>query len=195
VTCENGNAGGSRRAQEFVEFVRRTENELRGWIQRHVGCSDQTQEILQKSFCEAWASRTFDPKHAHARAWIFTTAKHLIINTGGERSASISLDDLSQRVGMDGSRSSRSAVLVDPRIRDPMTEIIANEESQTFEVALEMLSEEHRDVLERYYLKQEGKQHQIAEALGLSIAAFNSRLNRARKELKGTLIRLRRNGE
>jgi DNA-directed RNA polymerase specialized sigma24 family protein len=49
------------------------------------------------------------------------------------------------------------------------------------------LSADHREVLERFYLRQEGTQFEIAEAMGLSVAAFNSRLNRARLELKRIL--------
>jgi DNA-directed RNA polymerase specialized sigma24 family protein len=80
VAGDSGNAGGCGRQQKFVEFVRRHESELRGWIQRQVICNDRTQEILQKSFCRAWCSKIFDPEHQDARAWIFKTARNLIID-------------------------------------------------------------------------------------------------------------------
>jgi RNA polymerase sigma-70 factor (ECF subfamily) len=193
---ENGNGGGSGRGRSFVEFVRRHEGELRGWIERHVSCKDRTQEILQKSFCRAWSSRTFDPEHQDARAWIFKTAKNLIVDfQQSSESASISLDDLSERAGIAGSRVSPAAALVDRKHRDPMARMIEQEKSQTLNVALGVLAHQYRDVLERYYLRQEGNQYQIAQALGLTIAAFNSRLNRARKELKRILLSMRRHDE
>jgi RNA polymerase sigma factor (sigma-70 family) len=195
-TGKSGNDGGSGREQRFVEFVRRTEGELRGWIQRQVSCKDRTQEILQKSFCRAWGSKTFDPEHQDARAWIFKTAKNLIVDfQQSKESASVSLDDLSVSLGKDGSHGSCSAVLVDRRHLDPMAAMLDREKSQTLNVALGVLDRQHRDVLERYYLRQEGNQSQIAEALGLKIAAFNSRLNRARKELKRILLSMRRHDE
>jgi RNA polymerase sigma factor (sigma-70 family) len=196
VTGDYENAGGSGRAQRFVEFVRRHEGELRGWIEREVFCKDQTQEILQKTFCRAWGSATFDPEHEYARAWIYKTAKNLIIDVQqSKESLSISLDELSQRAGMAGSRGSRSADLVDRRHRDAMAEMLAKERSETLDLALGMLSREHREALERYYLREEGNQYQIAEALGLKIATFNSRLNRARQELKRILLSMRRHDE
>ena len=180
----------------FVEFVRRHESELRAWIHCRVICNDGTQEILQKTFCKAWCSETFDPEHQDARAWVFRTAKNLIFDAQhSKESASISLDDLSLRSGSNGSRPAPSAVLVDRKIRDPMARMIEQENIQTLHVALGMLADQYRDVLERYYMRQEGNQYQIAQAIGLSIAAFNSRLNRARKELTTILLRLRQRDE
>jgi RNA polymerase sigma factor (sigma-70 family) len=69
--------------------------------------------------------------------------------------------------------------------------MIEEERNQKLDVALSMLSDDQRDVLERYYLRKEGTQYDIAQALGLTIAAFNSRLNRARKELKRLILKVR----
>jgi RNA polymerase sigma-70 factor (ECF subfamily) len=180
------------RQQAFLEFVRTHESELRGFARCRVGSEDVTQDIVQTTFLNAWTDARFDPRHPHARAWVFTTARRLILHwRRSEQSNSISLDDLSERARRDGSRGSQSAVPIDQKTRDPLGLMIEEERNQKLDVALSMLSDDQRDVLERYYLRKEGTQYDIAEALGLTIAAFNSRLNRARKELKRLILKVR----
>ncbi len=73
--------------------------------------------------------------------------------------------------------------------------MIEEERNRKLDLALSMLSDDQREVLERYYLRKEGTQYDIAQALGLTIAAFNSRLNRARKELKRLILKVRGHDE
>ena len=75
--------------------------------------------------------------------------------------------------------------------RDPLARMMAEESAELLRAALTRLSADHQEVLDRFYLRQEGTQFQIAAAMGLSVAAFNSRLNRARVELKRILRALR----
>jgi DNA-directed RNA polymerase specialized sigma24 family protein len=69
--------------------------------------------------------------------------------------------------------------------------MIHQERNRKLDVAMSMLADDDRDALERYYLRKEGTQYDIAQALGLTLAAFNSRLNRARKELKRLILKVR----
>jgi RNA polymerase sigma factor (sigma-70 family) len=176
----------------FLELITRVEGELRGVVRRHVGSVQVTQDIVQRTFLLAWRHATFDPTHAFAHSWLFKTARRLVSDwlASGE-SNSISLEDLSERARRDGSRGSRSAVPVDGRAGDPLTILIDEERSRGLGLALGRLEDDQREVIERYYLRQEGTQVQIAAAMGLSLAAFNSRLNRARKELKRQILKLR----
>jgi RNA polymerase sigma-70 factor (ECF subfamily) len=180
------------RQRAFLEFVRMHESELRGFARSRVGSEHVTQDIVQTTFLNAWTDARFDPRHPYARAWVFTTARRLILDwRRSEESNSVSLDDLSARAQRDGSRGSQSAVPVDQRTRDPLGLMIEEERNRKLDLALSMLSDEQREVLERYYLRKEGTQYDIAQALGLTIAAFNSRLNRARKELKRLILKVR----
>jgi RNA polymerase sigma factor (sigma-70 family) len=180
------------RQQAFIEFVRTHEGELRGFVRCRVNCADRTQDIVQTTFLSAWKDATFDPTHPYARAWVFTTARRLILDwRRSQDSKSISLDDLSERAARDSSRGSRSAVPVDRRNRDPLGLMIEEERNRKLDVALSMLSDDQREVLERYYLRKEGTQYDIAQALDLTLAAFNSRLNRARRELKRLILKVR----
>jgi RNA polymerase sigma-70 factor, ECF subfamily len=180
------------RQQAFLEFVRSHESELRGFARSRVGSEHVTQDIVQTAFLNAWTDARFDPRHPYARAWVFTTARRLILDwRRSEESNSVSLDDLSARAQRDGSRGSQSAVPVDQRTRDPLGLMIEEERNRKLDLALSMLSDDQREILERYYLRKEGTQYDIAQALGLTIAAFNSRLNRARKELKRLILKVR----
>jgi RNA polymerase sigma-70 factor (ECF subfamily) len=173
----------------FVQLIRGVEDELRGFIRRRLGYEHSTQDIVQKTFLLAWGDSKFDPEHPYARAWLFKTASRLAIDwLESVESNSISLEDLSERVRRDSSRGSRSAVPVDRKARDPLINLIEEEKERHLDAALASLPPDRREVLERYYLRQEGNQFEIAEAMGLSVAAFNSRLNRARKDLKRVIL-------
>jgi RNA polymerase sigma-70 factor (ECF subfamily) len=176
----------------FLELIIRVEGELRGVVRHMVRSGHVTQDIVQRTFLLAWRDAKFDPTHAYARAWLFKTARRLVGDwlTSAE-SNSISLEDLSEREWRDGSRGSHSAMPVDRKASDPLTNLIDEERNRSLALALGRLQEEQRDVIERYYLRQEGTQIEIAEAMGLSVAAFNSRLNRARKELKRQILIIR----
>jgi RNA polymerase sigma factor (sigma-70 family) len=181
--------GRSEKEQAFLELITGVEGELRGFVRNRVGSGHVTLDIVQKTFLLAWRDVRFDPAHVHARAWLFKTARRLVIDwLESARSNSISLDDLSERERADGSRGSCSAVPVDRRARDPLIGLIEEERKGSLDVALARLPQDLREVLERYYLRQEGTQFEIAEAMSLSVAAFNSRLNRARKELKRLIL-------
>jgi RNA polymerase sigma factor (sigma-70 family) len=177
--------------QAFLRLITEVEGELHGFVRHRAGSRDAAQDIVQKTFLAAWGDEHFDPTHIHARAWLFTTARRLVIDwLESEESNSISLEDLSERARRDGSRGSRSA-LTDDKAGDPVIALIKEERSQNLSGALDSLRDDQREILERYYLRQEGTQFEIAEVMGLSVAAFNSRLNRARIELKRAILILR----
>ena len=46
--------------------------------------------------------------------------------------------------------------------------MIEEERNRKLDVALSMLSDDQREVLERYYLRKEGTQYDIAQALDLT---------------------------
>jgi RNA polymerase sigma-70 factor (ECF subfamily) len=173
------------------------EGELHGCIQRRVRSVHTTQNIVQQTFLLAWRSASFDPERADAGAWLFTTARRLAKDwLESSESKSFSLEDLSVRMRGDGSYGSRSTQLVDRRTRDPLIDLIEEERKRNLDAALARLPEEQRDILERYYLREEGTQAEIANAMGTTLATFNNRLNLARKALKREILMLRgRNGK
>jgi RNA polymerase sigma-70 factor (ECF subfamily) len=173
----------------FLRLITGVEGELSGVVRHLVRSGHVTQDIVQKTFLLAWRDAKFDPTHVYARAWLFKTARRLVSDwLASADSNSISLEDLSEREWREGSRGSRSALPADRKEMDPLTQLIDEERNRSLALALSRLEEDEREVIERYYLRQEGTQIEIAEAMGLSVAAFNSRLNRARKELKRLIL-------
>ena len=164
----------------FLDLIKGAEGELIAYVRRCVGTGDDAHDIVQKTFLRAWRDAKFDPTHHEARAWLFKTAKRLVIDwLRSQQSNSISLGDL-------------TAMPADRKARDPLGELIDRETERYLDTALVSLPDDQREVLERYYLRQEGTQFQIAGSMGLSVAAFNSRLNRARNELKRVILILQR---
>jgi RNA polymerase sigma-70 factor (ECF subfamily) len=173
----------------FLRLITGVEGELCGVVRHQVKSGHVAQDIVQRTFLLAWRDAKFDPNHVYARAWLFKTARRLVSDWfASADSNSISLDDLSERARSDGSRGSRSALPVDRPDGDPLTKLIDAEQNRNLALALDRLEADDREVIERYYLRQEGTQIEIAELMGLSVAAFNSRLNRARKELKRQIL-------
>jgi RNA polymerase sigma-70 factor (ECF subfamily) len=187
VTCRKPG-----RDQAFLELITGVEDELYWVIRRFVGSRDATEDIVQRTFLLAWSNAKFDPAHIHARTWLFTTGRRLAIAwLESAESRWISLEDLSAGPRRDGSHGSCSAPPVDRRARDPLRELIEAERNRHLNDALARLPPEMREVLERFYLRKEGTQTEIAEVMDISVAALNSRLNRARKELKRAILILR----
>jgi RNA polymerase sigma factor (sigma-70 family) len=80
------------------------------------------------------------------------------------------------------------ALRLNPRARDPLLDLTAAEEKRNLHAALSRLPDDQREVLERYYLREEGTRSEIADAMGISLATFNNRLNDARKKLKRAIL-------
>ena len=181
-------AGPEQRAA-FLALLGGVEAELTGFVRRRIGSRHQAENIVQETLLRAWRHAAFDPARPDARACLFTIATNLIrdwIACSG--SHLLSLEELSGSSYGSASPESLAPLLIDQHAGDPLGRLIAAETTETLRTALAQLAAEHRDALERFYLHQEGTQFEIAAALGISVAAFNSRLNRARKELKRALI-------
>jgi RNA polymerase sigma-70 factor (ECF subfamily) len=185
--------GAMRRSPEqyevFLELITKVEGELLGFVHHRVGGGRDAKNIVQETFLRAWQDTEFDPCHPHARAWLFKTASNLSADhLKSADSTSVSLDEMSENLWGEGSRGSMSSLLLDRNTRDPLVELIAQEDQRRLAAALARLRADYREVLVRYYLRKEGTQYQIAEAMGLSVANFNTRLNRARVALKNELL-------
>jgi RNA polymerase sigma factor (sigma-70 family) len=181
----------ARRARAWLHLIKKVEGELSGFIHKRVGSGSVTQEIVHKTFNQAWDDAEFDPEHANARAWLFNKARWLVYDwLRSAESHLISLEDLLiEGMRRDGSWDSRFLQPVDRRLRDPMIDLIEEEGKRKLDAALARLKEDDREILTRYYLLQEGTQFEIAEAMGIPPWVFNNRLNGARKRLKLELLR------
>lgn len=169
----------------FLDLVTAVQGPLRQFVRQRIRPADLADDLVQQTFLKAWSHEGFDPSRADASSFLSTIADHLVTDRlRSLESGSVSLDDLS-------ARGSLAPSVVDLHARDPLARMIAEERAESLRAALARLSADHREVLERFYLRQEGTQLQIAGAMGLSVQAFNSRLNRARIELKRAIQALR----
>ena len=170
------------RNDAFLRLLSTIEAGLRGFIRNRIGAAPlAVDDVLQRTYLKAWAHAEFDPARGDAPSFLFTIAANVVTDwLRSDESKSVSLDELTARPSLVPS-------MVDRRARDPLARMMAEESATDLRAALAQLSADHREVLERFYLRQEGTQFEIAEAMGLSVAAFNSRLNRARLELKRIL--------
>src|SRR4051794_38661843 len=162
----NGTLQGRRpeRSAAFLDLITGIEAPLRGFIRQRIGPAHvAVDDVLQKTFLKAWAHAEFDPAHAGARTFLLTIAENLVTDwLRSDQSKSVSLDELS-------ARGSLFPSMVDRRARDPLARMMAEESAEILQAALTRLSADHREVLERFYLRQEGTQFQIAAVMGLSV--------------------------
>jgi RNA polymerase sigma-70 factor (ECF subfamily) len=166
----------------FLELLSGAEAELIGFVHRLVRSRDVAENVVQETFFRAWRHQAFDPTRPEARACLFTIATNIVRDwTRKADHSSVSLESVNNSIDSLGS------IRVDQLRDDPLATLIAREDSRTLHGALAKLEPEAREALERFYLRQEGTQIEIAQAMGVSVAAFNSRLNRARKDLKRIL--------
>jgi RNA polymerase sigma factor (sigma-70 family) len=160
---------------------------VRGQTNEHVAQS-VVQEIFLRAFRAVREAR-LDPTDRRAKGYLFKIAERLVIDHFRSESGSVSLDRLSESLRGCGIEGSLAPILVDRKARDPFEEILRRESAERVHAALGRLGEKDRDALERFYLRSEGTQAEIAEVLGISLFRFNNRLNRARLKLKRELLK------
>ncbi len=155
----------SEQERAFLRLITGVEGELCGAVRQQVKSGHVAQDIVQRTFLLAWRDAKFDATHVYARAWLFKTARRLVSEWfASAENSSISLEDLSERERRDGSRGSRSALPVDRRDGDSLTKLIDAEQNRSLALALSRLEEDDREVIERYYLRQEGTQIEIVDS-------------------------------
>ena len=160
----------------FESFVKRHQASVFRVLQAIASSNADAEDALQETFLAAWRSaRTFRGGES-ARAWVLTIARNAVHRQrrrrAGEPAEFLSLDDLAFKAGWGASAS-------DPRIS-------TLEDRTTLERALNRLAIDDREILILRDL--EGfSGDEVADVLGLSLAAMKSRLHRARLRLAGSL--------
>ena len=153
----------------FERFVRRHEGAVLRYIRTRTSDPDRAEDALQETFIAAWRSAGTFRGDGSARAWLLTIARNAVRReyrrAAGEPERFQPLDAVAVGAGWG---------------RDPdeaWTDRIAA--GQLVERAFERLSADDREILLLRDL--EGfRNEDVAEMLGLSLAATKSRLHRAR---------------
>jgi RNA polymerase sigma-70 factor (ECF subfamily) len=135
------------------------------YLSRRLGDPDWAEEVAQETFVRALRQSALK----NERAWIFAVATNLVRDDARKASR--------QRRHLELLSAEAKAESGDA----PPDELVRAEERAAARKALEMLSEKDREAL---LMKEEGLDyHEIAEALGLSVASVGTTLSRARRRL------------
>ncbi len=149
---------------------------------RQESAEDLTQEVFTKVYLNA---RSYRPQ-AKFQTWLFTIARNLSLNelrrAGGKN---LSLDATFE----DDEGSAMVHQVEDGNSPGPAQKILEEEKAALIQKAIQELPENQRTaVLLRRY--EEFSYEQIAKAMGCSVEAVKSLLNRAKESLRTKLARL-----
>ncbi|VTS03415.1 RNA polymerase sigma factor [Tuwongella immobilis] len=166
--------------QAYGELVRRYQDRLYNAIYRVLDHADDTQDVVQEAFMNAFQSLSSFKGDSEFFTWLYRIAFNTAISLKRKRRVLLSLEPEN-----DGSMSLDP---IDPSERtQPGASLERTEQELKLNHALQRLSPEHRLVL---VLKDiEGQKYErIAEILDVPIGTIRSRLHRARLELRELLI-------
>ena len=157
--------------QAFSQLVQAYQRPVYNLTYRMLGNSEEAEDAAQETFLRAYARLgQYDPQMKFS-TWVFSIANHHCIDRLRKRRAThISIDD--------------NPVLENLQEDTPQPEHQALEQEQSIELQglVNLLEPEYRTPLVLRYW-EEMSYEEIAEAMGVTVAAVKSRLFRARQQL------------
>ena len=157
--------------QAFSQLVQAYQRPVYNLTYRMLGNSEEAEDAAQETFLRAYARLgQYDPQMKFS-TWVFSIANHHCIDRLRKRRAThISIDD--------------NPVLENLQEDTPQPEHQALEREQSIELQglINLLEPEYRTPLVLRYW-EEMSYEEIAEAMGVTVAAVKSRLFRARQQL------------
>lgn len=157
--------------QAFSQLVQAYQRPVYNLTYRMLGNSEEAEDAAQETFLRAYARLgQYDPQMKFS-TWVFSIANHHCIDRLRKRRAThISIDD--------------NPVLENLQEETPQPEHQALEQEQSIELQglINLLEPEYRTPLVLRYW-EELSYEEIAEAMGVTVAAVKSRLFRARQQL------------
>jgi RNA polymerase sigma-70 factor (ECF subfamily) len=157
--------------QAFSQLVQAYQRPVFNLTYRMLGNSEEAEDAAQETFLRAYARLgQYDPQMKFS-TWVFSIANHHCIDRLRKRRAThISIDD--------------NPVLENLQEDTPQPEHQALEREQSIELQglINLLEPEYRTPLVLRYW-EEMSYEEIAEAMGVTVAAVKSRLFRARQQL------------
>jgi RNA polymerase sigma-70 factor, ECF subfamily len=157
--------------QAFSQLVQAYQRPVYNLTYRMLGNSEEAEDAAQETFLRAYARLSqYDPQMKFS-TWVFSIANHHCIDRLRKRRAThISIDD--------------NPVLENLHEDTPQPEHQALEQEQSVELQglINLLEPEYRTPLVLRYW-EEMSYEEIAQAMGVTVAAVKSRLFRARQQL------------
>jgi RNA polymerase sigma-70 factor (ECF subfamily) len=146
-----------------AEFLKRLHAFVRGWVRTDADADDVVQDVLTKLVQHG------APAPASVHAWLFTVARHVLIDRSRTRRPLVGLP----------------AVDLAEEPSEPSGEV-SRELARCLEPMMAALSDDDRLVLTRIDLRGES-QVELARELSISNSGIKSRVQRARKRLRAVL--------
>ncbi len=161
--------GGDRKA--FGRLVEAYQRPVFNLTYRMLGNAEEAEDAAQEAFLRAYARlHQYDPGHKFS-TWLFSIANHHCIDRLRKRRATlVSLED------------SPLIYTLESETARPEDHLLAQERSQEIQGLLDQLEPDYRTPLVLRYWHEYSYQ-EIADMMGISLAAVKSRLFRARQKL------------
>ena len=147
---------------------RNHESEIHGYLVNHLGDVHLAEDLLQDTFLKAMRQGESFCSIENPRAWLFQVARNALIDQGRRLKPQEALSD--------------ALAAPIPEERDPVDAL-----DGCLAKTLSEMSPEDREIIEQCDL-QGVKQQSFADMHGLGLPAVKSRLQRARKRLRESLI-------
>ena len=169
----------------FTELIRRYERAALSIAYASLGDADRAGDVVQDAFVRAWERLGDLTEPARFGAWFCGIVRNLA--TDVRRRLRLAPRSETDVLAMSGSNGETPGVIVEDRLApDPLDELDRREQQRLVGAAMDELDETTRTVLVlRYYDDQSSRE--IGELLGLSPAAVDMRLSRARQQLRQKL--------
>lgn len=160
--------------QRFSAFVSHYQYPLFGFLGRLGFSQADAEDLAQDIFLRAWKYRhTFNPDKARPSTWLFTIARNTAINLFNQRRPELA-------------ETNETAAIADP-LAQPDRGLQRQQQQQLLSGALAQLPLDDRCAIALFYLNDLSSA-QSASVMQCSVAAFKTRLSRARSKLKAILI-------
>lgn len=161
--------------KNWEEFFERYSPAVFGYLYRMSGDRHLAEDLTSETFYRAMRSLDGFRGESSLKTWLLRIARNLYLNRKRRKKRSSSLDELEE--------NGITTAAGDP---DPESRMIREEESDMVRRALGALSEDDRSIL-LLSAEEELSCREIGEVLGLTVAAVETRLFRARRRLAGLL--------
>lgn len=142
---------------------------------RLVGDTHLADDVFQATFLVLAQSDRRIKRSSSLASWLHGTARNIGRRALAQKRATMS----DPHAGVE---------MVTSNVDDPFTEMMRSHERQLLDEELHSLSLIHREPLVLHHLEERSNQ-EIAQLLGITVAAVESRLKRARQELRLRLVR------
>ncbi|MEI6233172.1 MAG: sigma-70 family RNA polymerase sigma factor [Planctomycetota bacterium] len=174
------------RLDAFDALYERHQDRVFNLLIRMSGSEEDAEDLLQKTFVNAWNAFATFRKGSRFYTWLYRIAVNGVFtherDKARKRKHEAGSLDAPAAGGENDERRTLGSSVADSRSDDPLTTLLNKERDQMIQDALNRLEPDHRVILVLREI-DDLDYDAIAETLDISLPAVKSRLHRARKEM------------